>query len=124
MRCIHECNLKQNIAAVRYTTSRICSIFGTSLVVQWLRLQAPNAGGLGSIAGQGSRSHMPQKRIRMPVPKDPRLKIPCATTKTWNSQINIKRRRICSVFNELKMNVINLLLAWPHAMKALRPKEI
>ena len=94
------------------------------LVVQWLRLRAPEAGGLGSIAGQGSGSHMPQKRIRMPVPKDPRLKIPCAATKTWHSRINIKRRRICSVFNELKMNVINLLLAWPHAMKALRPKEI
>ena len=31
---------------------------GTSLVVQWIRLRAPNAGGLGSIPGQGSRSHM------------------------------------------------------------------
>ena len=31
---------------------------GTSLVVQWLRLCTPNAGGLGSIPGQGSRSHM------------------------------------------------------------------
>ncbi|TEA38635.1 hypothetical protein DBR06_SOUSAS110563, partial [Sousa chinensis] len=29
-----------------------------SLVVQWLRLQAPNAGGPGSIPGQGTRSHM------------------------------------------------------------------
>ena len=33
---------------------------GTSLVVQWLRLRAPNAGGLGSIPGQGTRSRMPQ----------------------------------------------------------------
>ena len=32
--------------------------WGTSLVVQWLRLHAPNAGGLGSIPGQGTRSHM------------------------------------------------------------------
>ena len=31
---------------------------GTSLVVQWLGLHAPNAGGLGSIPGQGTRSHM------------------------------------------------------------------
>ena len=31
---------------------------GTSLVAQWLRLQAPNAGGPGSIPGQGTRSHM------------------------------------------------------------------
>ena len=39
---------------------------GTSLVVQWLRLCAPNAGGPGSIPGQGSRSHMQQLRARMP----------------------------------------------------------
>ena len=31
-------------------------------VVQWLRLCAPNAGGLGSIPGQGARAHMPQLR--------------------------------------------------------------
>ena len=30
-----------------------------SLVAQWLRLCAPNAGGLGSIPGQRTRSHMP-----------------------------------------------------------------
>ena len=35
----------------------------TSLVVQWLRLWAPNAGGLGSIPGQGTRSHMLQLKI-------------------------------------------------------------
>ena len=29
-----------------------------SLVVQWIRLHAPNAGGLGSIPGQGTRAHM------------------------------------------------------------------
>ena len=28
---------------------------GTSLVVQWLRLHAPNGGGLGSIPGRGTR---------------------------------------------------------------------
>ena len=31
-------------------------------MVQWLRLRAPNAGHLGSIPGQGTRSHMPQPR--------------------------------------------------------------
>ena len=31
---------------------------GTSLVAQWLRLHAPNAGGPGLIPGQGTRSHM------------------------------------------------------------------
>ena len=31
-------------------------------MVQWLRLCAPNAGGLGSSPGQGARSHMQQLR--------------------------------------------------------------
>ena len=31
---------------------------GTSLVVQWVRLHAPNAGGPGSIPGRGTRSLM------------------------------------------------------------------
>ena len=34
----------------------------TSLVVQWLRFYTPNAGGPGSISGQGTRSLMPQLR--------------------------------------------------------------
>ena len=35
-------------------------IHGTPLVVQRLRLLASNAGGQGSIPGQGTRSHVPQ----------------------------------------------------------------
>ena len=31
---------------------------GTYLVVQWLRLHVPNAGGPVSILGRGTRSHM------------------------------------------------------------------
>ena len=46
------------------------SSFGTSQVVQCLRLCAPSKGGLGSILGQGT-------------------KIPHAATKTLHSQINI-----------------------------------
>ena len=45
---------------------------GTSLAVQWPRLRAPNAKGLGLIPGQGTRSCIPQ------------LKIPCAATKIGN----------------------------------------
>ena len=45
---------------------------GDFLVVQWLRLHAPNAEGLGSIPGQETRFHMLQTR----------LKILSATTKT------------------------------------------
>ena len=51
-------------------------VCGISLILQWLRLRAPKAGGLGSIPVQGTMSHVP------------RLKILHATAKTWHSQIN------------------------------------
>ena len=38
-------------------------------MVQWLRLHDLSAGGPGLIPGQGTRSHVPQLRVRMP--KDP-----------------------------------------------------
>ena len=41
-------------------------MWGTSLVVQWLRLHDPNAGTSGSIPGQGTRSRMAQLRVHMP----------------------------------------------------------
>ena len=47
------------------------STIGTSLVVRWLRLYAPNAGDPGSIPGQGTRTHMPQLSVLMPQLKDP-----------------------------------------------------
>ena len=34
------------------------------MVVQWLKLHASSAGGLGSISGQGTRSHTPQLKPR------------------------------------------------------------
>ena len=37
--------------------------WGTSLVVQWLRLHPPHAGDLGSIPGQGTRSQILQLKI-------------------------------------------------------------
>ena len=55
----------------------------TSLGVQWLRLHVSNAGGLGSIPGQGTRSHMLQLRVHMP-----KGKILHAASKTKCSQIN------------------------------------
>ena len=45
-------------------------IQGTSLVVQWLRLHAPHAGGLGLISGQGTRSHMLELNISHAATKD------------------------------------------------------
>ena len=44
---------------------------GTFLVVQWLRLHVANAGGIHSILGWGTRSHVPQLRVHMPKLKDP-----------------------------------------------------
>ena len=38
---------------------------GTSLVVQWLWLNVPNAGGPDLIPNQGTRSHTPQLRVCM-----------------------------------------------------------
>ena len=81
---------KQNVA---YTFNGISfshqrnEVMGTSLVVHWLRLRAPNTGGPGLIPGQGTRSHMPQ------------LKVLHATTKTEHRQRCFLKRnessRIC-----------------------------
>ena len=49
---------------------------GTSLVVQWLRLGAPSAGGQGLTLGQELAPTLPQ------------LKFLPAVTKIWDSQIN------------------------------------
>ena len=46
---------------IKYTKGK-----GTYLVVQWLRLQAPNAGGPDSIPSQETRSHMPPRSVCMP----------------------------------------------------------
>ena len=52
-------------------------IWETSLMGQWLKIQVPNAGGLGLNSHQGTRSHTPQLK-----------KTPHAATKTLCSQIN------------------------------------
>ena len=59
----------------------------TSLVVQGLRLLAPNAGGLGLSPGQGTRSHVTQLRVCML-----QLKIWHVSTKTQCSQIKKKKK--------------------------------
>ena len=43
--------------------------FGTLLVVQWLRLHAPNAGDLGFIPSQGTTPDMLQLKIPHPIIK-------------------------------------------------------
>ena len=56
---------------------------GTSLVVQGLRLHAPNGGGQGWIPSQGARSHRLQLRVYMPELRTclPQLKAPHASVK-------------------------------------------
>ena len=65
---------------------------GISLAVQWLRLHALNAGGLGLIPGQGTRYHMPQLRVCMPQLKMPQggLNIPWTATKIQQTNTKIK----------------------------------
>ena len=63
-------------------------------MVQWLRLLAPSAGGLGSIPGQATRFHTPQPRVHMS-----QLKILNASAKTRHSQIS-KERKIFFFLNK------------------------
>lgn len=58
---------------------------GTSLVGQWLRCHAPNAGDPGSMPGQGTSSHMRQLKVHMPQRRPESL---CATAKAQQSQLN------------------------------------
>ena len=55
------------------TKKRCCAKVqpGTTLVVQWLRLHTPNAGGPSLIPDQGPRSHMPQLKSSHVEIKDP-----------------------------------------------------
>ena len=50
-----------------------------------VKTQCSKCRGLGSIPGQGNRSHRPQLRIHMPQRGS---EILCATIKTWHSQLN------------------------------------
>ena len=63
----------------------------TSLEVRWLRLCSPNAGGPGSIPGQGTRSHMAQLRIWVPQPE-----ISHAASKTHSACMCAKSLQLCS----------------------------
>ena len=57
---------------------------GASMVVQWLRLCFPNAGGPVSVPGRDTTSHMLWLRVHIPQLKISmlQLKIPHAATKT------------------------------------------
>ena len=68
-------------------------------MAQWIRLHAPNAGGLGSIPGQGTRSHThvtakdshgatKYSHATTKEPGKPQVRSLLATTKTWCNHIN------------------------------------
>ena len=59
MKLKDTCSLEEKIINL----DKILKRYGTSLVVQWLRLHTPNAGGPSSFPGQGTRSHMSQPRL-------------------------------------------------------------
>ena len=79
----HEQQRRPNSAKINKQTNKQMGPRDFPLVVQWLRLRAPNAGGPGLIPGQGIRSRIMQLRACMT-----QLKIPRAATKTHCSQIN------------------------------------
>ena len=80
---------------------------GTSLVVWWLGLCAPNAGGLGSIPGEGIRPHMPQ------------LKILHATMKTQDRQINKNK-----YFHETKRHLLLGRIPMTNPDSVLKSRDI
>ena len=92
-------NMKANIKTRTFVRNKdhLKMELGTTLVVQWVRLHAPNVGGPSSIPGRGTRSHMHAatkslhartKRSRMLQLKIlcAARKIPSATIKTRHSQ--------------------------------------
>ena len=60
------------------------------MVVQWVKLPAPNSGGPSLIPGQGTRSHVPQLKILHAAMK---IKDPRAATKIWHSQIKKEKKK-------------------------------
>ena len=88
--------------------------WGTSLVVQWLRLHASNPGGPGLIPGQGTRPHMLQLRASVgPPPLPSKRDIPwsplsaCWSTTFWN----------------YSLQPLSLPQAWEQALISLLQKQ-
>ena len=54
--CVNPCNTQKFLTQILISVPHFKDeVTGTSLAVQWLRLQAPNAGGMGVISGKGSK---------------------------------------------------------------------
>ena len=65
------------------TTQQLDNKKGTSLVVQWLKLQPPNAEDLDLIPGQGTRSHIPNGAARIEYYSALEKKAVLSHGKTW-----------------------------------------
>ena len=99
---------------------------GTWLVVQWLRLHIPSAGGLGSIPGQGTKARMPQLRVYVAQGREktqhgqnhqiPTLSLPGSESLLdcfLFCKTDIKHPP-CSVCTELRQNPCKLLATCEH----------
>ena len=82
-------------------------MLGISLAVQWLKLHAPNAGGLGSIPGQGTASHMQQLRAFTPPLRIPQtaMKSSHRAMKTQCSQKKPLQNPYAGVLTPVYQNV-------------------
>ena len=80
-------------------------------MVQWLRLHIPNARGLSSIPGKGTRSRKLQLRLhklQLKILQDAmKTKDLHATTKTWCTQINKNEIKyfLKGLFLQMKLNL-------------------
>ena len=70
------CNTANKRKIDKLLLSKLKTFVGTSLVVQWVRHRAPNAGAPSSGPGQGREPHMPQLRAFMQErrPRMPQVK--------------------------------------------------
>ena len=88
-------------------------------MVQWLELQAPNAGGPGSIPVQGTGSHMLQLRTHMS-----QLKIPRATAEKKDTKIHMpqwKSKTLCAATKAQHAQWIWLCLTLCDPLKCSSP---
>ena len=75
--------ISQWMCLSRYHMVQIYTIWGASLVILYIGFPTANAGGPGSIPGQGTRAHTLPLRVHVP-----QLETLYAATKTQHSQVN------------------------------------
>ena len=86
---------------------------GTPLVVQWPRLHAPNAGGLGLIPGQGTRAHMPELNSNAATGRSFKLQLrPCAFSQMGkNNHLIVTLRKLkwfCLLYVYLRFTCLDI----------------